>query len=113
MKQVMVRYKVKPEQAARNDELVRRVYEELQETAPAGLRYATFVLEDGVSFVHVAANESEDGRNPLLDVAAFRAFQEGIGDRCDEPPAAVGWCEVGSYGFWGGSRPARETSATG
>jgi len=102
----MVRYKVKPEQAAHNEELVRLVYEELRRTAPEDLRYATFVLEDGVSFVHVASIETGDGRNPLADVAAFRAFQEGIGERCDEPPAAVGLREVGSYGFWGGGTGA-------
>src|SRR5215216_1910401 len=100
MGQVMVRYKVKPEQVERNEALVRDVYEELRRTAPAGLHYATFVMEDGVSFVHVASVESEDGRNPLQDVAAFRAFQEGIGGRCDEPPAAMKAREVGSYRFW-------------
>jgi hypothetical protein len=98
----MVRYKVKPDQAARNEELVKRVYEELRETAPAGIHYATFVLDDGVSFVHVAYNEVEDGQNPLMEVAAFRAFQENVGERCEEPPVATGWREVGSYGFWGG-----------
>jgi hypothetical protein len=97
----MVRYKVKPEAAARNEELVRNVYQELHRTAPVGFHYATFVLEDGLSFVHVASNESNDGRNPLMELAAFRAFQEQIGDRCDEPPAPVNVREVGSYGFWG------------
>jgi len=53
MKQVIVRYRVKPERAAENEELVRAVYAELQETKPAGLRYATFQLDDGVSFVHI------------------------------------------------------------
>ncbi|HEY7032538.1 MAG TPA: hypothetical protein VH482_14450 [Thermomicrobiales bacterium] len=101
-RQVMVRYKVKPDQAARNEELVKRVYEELHESAPTGIHYATFVLEDGVSFVHVAFNESEDGQNPLMEVAAFRAFQENVDERCDEPPVATGWREVGSYGFWSG-----------
>src|SRR5438067_2979768 len=101
MRQMMVRYTVKPEQAARNEELVRQVYEELRQTAPAGLHYATFVLEDGVSFVHVASSETADGRSPLQDVAAFRAFQEGIAERCDEPPATVAVREVGSYRFWG------------
>lgn len=101
MGRTMVRYKVKPERSAQNEELVRRVYEELHRTAPAGLRYATFVLEDGVSFVHVAAVETADGRNPLQEVAAFRAFQAGIDERCDEAPAPVGLREVGSYRFWG------------
>jgi len=95
----LVRYKVKPEQAAFNEELVRRVFEELQRTAPVGLRYATFVLEDGGSFVHIASVETGDDHNPLTGVAAFRAFQEGIDDRCDELPVAAGLWEVGSYGF--------------
>ena len=100
MKRTMVRYKVKPEQAAHNEELVRRVYEELRRTAPEDLRYATFVLENGVSFVHVASVETEDGSSPLSDVAAFRVFQEGIRERCEKPPSAAGLREVGSYGFW-------------
>lgn len=99
MRQMMVRYKVKPGEAARNEELVRRVYEELRQTAPAGLHYATFVLEDGVSFVHIASSDTADGRSPLQDVAAFRVFQENIGDRCDEPPVPVVLREVGSYGL--------------
>jgi hypothetical protein len=102
VKKVMVRYKVHPDQAERNEALVRQVYDELHRTAPAGLRYATFVLDDGVSFVHVATIENEDGRNPLMDVEAFRAFQKDIGDRCEESPVAVGLREIGSYRFGGG-----------
>ena len=112
MKQVMVRYKVKPEFAANNEELVRRVYEELHQTAPAGIRYATFVLEDGVSFVHLASFDSDDSQNPLMDVAAFRAFQEQIGERCDEPPQAVNLREVGSYGLFATVRPVAEALAS-
>lgn len=100
MERTMARYRVRPDQAARNEELVRRVYEELRQTQPAGLRYATFVLEDGVSFVHVASIETEDGRSPLADVAAFRNFHENIADRCEEP-AAAGLRKVGSYGYLG------------
>ena len=101
MRQVMVRYKVKPEFAARNEDLVRSVYDDLEQTAPAGLHYATFALEDGVSFVHLAATDREDGQNPLMEVAAFRAFQEGITVRCDEPPQPVTLREIGSYGVFG------------
>jgi hypothetical protein len=101
MRQVMVRYKVKPDRAAENEELVRAVYAELERTQPAGLRYATFQLEDGVSFVHISSLESEDGRNPLLEVEAFARFQEGIGDRCDEAPAVAQLREIGSFRFHG------------
>lgn len=97
MKQVMVRYKVKPEQAAHNKELVRGVYEELHQVAPAGLRYATYALEDGVSFVHFASFADENGANPLQEIAAFRAFTDNIASRCDEPPHAVELRPIGSY----------------
>ncbi|MGZ4384675.1 MAG: hypothetical protein ACXVY3_08745 [Gaiellaceae bacterium] len=96
MKQLMVRYKVKPEQVARNEQLVRDVYDELARTQPDGLRYATFKLGDGVSFVHLAEHAVE---NPLQRVEAFARFQEGIRDRCDEPPVVAELEEIGSYRF--------------
>jgi len=101
MKRVLVRYKVKPDRATENEELVRAVYDELQRTDPAGFRYATFQLEDGVSFVHVASIETEDGRSPLSEVKAFRQFQEEIGERCDEAPVATELREIGSFRFFG------------
>jgi hypothetical protein len=101
MSKVMVRYKVKPDRAAENEELVRAVYAELAHNAPDGFRYATFALEDGVSFVHVASNDREDGHNPLGDVQAFAAFQKDIGARCEEPPVVTPLREVGSYRFFG------------
>ena len=100
MKRVLVRYKVKPDKVQENEALVRAVYQALQNENPAGLRYATFKLEDGVSFVHLASIETDDGHNPLSELAAFKAFQEGIKDRCDEPPAAVDLDTLGAYGFF-------------
>jgi L-rhamnose mutarotase len=97
MRRIMVRYKVKPDRAAENEELVRAVYEELDRTQPAGLHYATFALEDGVSFVHLSSIDTEDGSNPLTEVEAFARFQEGIGDRCEEGPVVAQLREVGSY----------------
>jgi hypothetical protein len=97
----MVRYKVKPDRADENEALVRAVYDELRRTEPAGLRYATFCLDDGVSFVHLSSVETDDGRNPLADVEAFARFQEGIGERCEEPPVVTALREVGSFRFTG------------
>ena len=62
----------------------------------------SFKLADGVSFVHIASVERADGSNPLSELPAFRAFQENIGDRCDEPPVPIEFTEIGSYGFFGG-----------
>jgi hypothetical protein len=93
----MVRYRVKPGEAERNEQLVRAVYEELHRADPAGFRYATFRLDDGVSFVHIA--ESEGAENPLAEIEAFAEFQKGIADRCDEPPVVAQLNEVGSFRF--------------
>jgi hypothetical protein len=96
MRQVVVQYRVKPDRAAENERLVRAVYDELHRTNPSGLRYATFQLEDGVSFVHVAEVDDET-ENPLARVEALRAFQAEIQDRCEQPPAASRAREIGSF----------------
>jgi glucose-6-phosphate dehydrogenase assembly protein OpcA len=45
--------------------------------------------------VHIA--EVDGDANPLAGLAAFRAFQEGVAERCDEPPAASQLREVDSF----------------
>jgi hypothetical protein len=94
MRRIMVRYEVKPDQVATNEALVRDVYEELARTQPDGLRYGTFKLADGVTFVHLAVHGAE---NPLVHVEAFQRFQQGIRDRVVEPPVVTELDEVGSY----------------
>ena len=101
MKRMMVRYKVKPERASENEGYIARVFEQLEREKPAGVRYASFKLEDGVSFVHIVSNEAADGRNPLTELSAFKAFAAGVRDRCQEPPITVELNEIGSYGFFG------------
>ena len=97
MRQVMVRYKVKPEAVAENERLVREVYEELADARPGGFHYGTFKLDDGVSFVHIATQAGDE--SPLGSVAAFQRFQAGIRERCEEPPVVVDLEEVGSFRF--------------
>ena len=65
MSVTIVRYTTKPERADENQALIERVFAELAAAAPDGLRYASFRLADGVSFVHVASVETDDGANPL------------------------------------------------
>ncbi len=98
MKHVMVRYKVKAERAAENESYIRRVFEALEREKPTGIRYASFKLADGVSFVHIASIESPDDRNPLRDLPAFQAFVAEIRQRCDEAPVTVDLNQIGSYG---------------
>jgi hypothetical protein len=96
----MVRYRVKADRAAENETYVKKVFEQLERERPTGVRYATFKLDDGVSFVHIASIQSEDGTNPLTELSAFKAFTADIKDRCEEPPVTVKLNEVGSYEFF-------------
>ncbi len=101
MKRVMVRYKVKADSAAENENYITKVFEQLKSENPPGLQYASFKLDDGVSFVHIASIDSADGSNPLGELSAFKAFTGQIKDRCEEPPVASNLNEVGSYRFFG------------
>ncbi len=96
MSTIVVRYRPTPDQADHNQRLVEAVFAELAEADPGGLRYATFRLADG-TFVHIADVEGEE--NPLAANAAFDAFQQGIGDRCEdgEGPNPQPATLVGSY----------------
>ncbi len=102
MKRTMVRYKVKADRASENERYIAGVFEQLGRDRPAGLRYASFKLDDGVSFVHIVSLEAADGGNPLAESAAFKAFTARIRDRCEESPVAVDLTEVGSYRLFGG-----------
>ena len=96
---VVVRYAVKPERVEEYQRLIERVFAELSESDPGGIRYATFLLEDGVTFVHVASIDTEDGSNPLGSISAFADFTRDIAARCVEPPVAQAAEVVGSYGL--------------
>jgi hypothetical protein len=93
----MVRYTLKPRRAGENEDYIRRVFAQLARELPAGLRYAVFKLDDGLSFVHIAES---DGRYPLTELSAFQAFIAGIRERCAEPPVTVQLQEIGSYGYF-------------
>ncbi len=96
----MVRYEVKPDQVEENERLARGFYAELAEAQPSWLRYATFVMDDGVTFVHLAVIETSQGE--LRDLAAFRAFREGLADRVVAPLANTPLRQVGSYRVFDG-----------
>jgi len=95
MRQDIIRYRTRPDQAAANEELIRAVYEELGTTQPGGLSYATFRLADQVTFLHLVRTEQEP--SPLLAVRAFGEFQAGIADRCQQLPVRERLTTIGSY----------------
>ena len=94
-KNVIVRYRTRPEVADENSRLVGAVYASLSEVQPDGFVYTTYRLADGATFVHVAHFEVDE--NPLVTLPAFAEFQCDLGDRCVEPPAPAEATIVGSY----------------
>ena len=98
-RRALIRYTVRPERVEENERLVRAVYDELARVRPPGLRYATFRLGEGTEFVHLVSTRAADGRSPLTDLPAFKAFQAGIAERCEQAPVLTELHEVGSFGW--------------
>jgi hypothetical protein len=95
MTRTMVRYKVRPDQAALNEELIDGVFAELHELRPEAFSYRVFVLEDGVSVVHVVEYE---GANPLPALASFKRYSADVRDRLEEGPVFSELRQIGSIG---------------
>jgi hypothetical protein len=95
-KTVIVRYQTHPEAAEENARLVQEVFASLADVDPGGLKYTTYRLADGVTFVHVAHHQGTE--NPLATLPAFAQFQRGLAQRCVQPPAPAEATVVGSYG---------------
>jgi hypothetical protein len=96
MKTVMVRYRIKNEaKAAENEALIRGVFEELAQKSPGGVRYATYRV-DATSFLHIATVETTEP-HPLTSLPAFQRFVQDIKDRCVEPPVTTEITPIGWY----------------
>ncbi|MFC5064247.1 TIGR03084 family metal-binding protein [Actinomycetospora atypica] len=91
----IVRYEVTPQAAEENQQAIEKVMAELAETAPGGLEYTAYRLDDGVTFVHVATTAG--GADPLGECAAFDEFRRGLPDRLVGPPAADPGTTIGVY----------------
>ncbi|WP_037317491.1 hypothetical protein [Amycolatopsis orientalis] len=93
----VVRYETTPEAADENQKLVEAVFAQLAEQRPDGLSYASFRLDDGVSFIHVGYVDGDD--NPLNASTAFQEFQREFRSRAPGGPVFSGGALVGSFGF--------------
>ncbi len=99
MKKTVVRYKIKADRLEENKALIKKVFDELNEKQPQGLKYVSYLLNDGVSFMHIIQISTSDESNPLMNIKAFGEFTKNIKERCEEPPMPVNMTEVASYGF--------------
>ncbi|GIE92979.1 hypothetical protein [Paractinoplanes rishiriensis] len=95
--QVMVRWKVLEDQVGQELAMLREVYDELASAEIDGLRYATYRLADGVTFIDVV--DLPQGPGMLRQIEAFGRYRAGLEGRCAEPPEVTQMEEVGSYRF--------------
>lgn len=95
----LVRYTAKPDRAAENEALSRAVFAQLRKARPDGVASALF--RDGDEFIHVFLNLKEDESAAVTGLPAFKAFQDGIAERCEVQPKATRLAVrlVDSYGF--------------
>ena len=78
MSAVVVRYRVKPGRTEENAELVRAVYARARGThAARASAMRPIVLEDGVTFVHVAVPRTDGHERRSPSLPAFQRFQRG------------------------------------
>ncbi len=92
----MVTYRVRAGSAEENSAYVRDVMTELADRQVVGLSYSVYLLDDGVSFVHVV--DQMDDPESLSSSAAFQRFTSTLlAGRAETTPEAHTMTLVGRY----------------
>ena len=99
MNVLMVRAKIREENVADAQAAVDKVIQALEQAQPAGVRYASSMLGDGVTFVALVELES-DGAHPLRGFPAYVEMVENLQQWYAEPPAVEKMTVTGSYGLF-------------
>jgi hypothetical protein len=92
----MVTYRVKDGRADENSAYVRDVMTDLAARETEGVSYSVYLLEDGVTFLHVVDEEGDGGKVQVSE--AFQRFTATlVEDRCANTPEVHVMTLVGSY----------------
>jgi hypothetical protein len=92
----MVTYRVKDGRAEENSAYVRDVMSDLEARRTDGVTYSVYLLDDGLTFVHVVDEEGEGGKVQVSE--AFQRFTASlVEDRCANTPELHTMTLVGSY----------------
>ena len=78
MRAVKVQYTVKPEYVEQNKANIRRVMDALRAKPIDGMRYASFTLDDGQTFVHINFAKDQETLSRLSDVEEFGEFRSAL-----------------------------------
>jgi hypothetical protein len=92
----MVTYRVKDGRAEENSAYVRDVMTDLEASGTTGVTYDVYLLDDGVTFLHVVDEEGEGGKVQVSQ--AFQRFTATlVEDRCADTPEQHVITRVGGY----------------
>ena len=87
MKSVKVQYTVKAEYAETNKGNIRQVMADLQELANPGIKYSSFSLEDGKTFIHFGMYADQQAQEVVNNLPSFQSFREQLkASQPDTPP---------------------------
>jgi hypothetical protein len=78
MKIVRVQYTTTQQYAATNMENIRQVVNELKTINHPGIKYSTYLLPDGKTFMHFDQFENEEAHNFLTGLESFKKFDVGL-----------------------------------
>lgn len=95
MTKVHIRYTVRRDEVSENIVLLRAFFDELEAVRLPGLIYETYLMEDGVTFLHIV--DSATNAAPFSDLPTYRRYRDTVQARCTEPPQMVALKNIGSY----------------
>jgi len=78
MKIIRVTYTAKPEYVEQNQANIKNVMADLQKIGNPNLNYNVCLSPDGKSFTHTAFFKTDEDNKMLLDLPAFKHFQEQL-----------------------------------
>ncbi len=81
MKITRVQYTVKPEYLEHNKANIEKVMQEVRSMNWPDFKYATYLLPDGLSFMHLAMAENEEGNNKLTALESFKKFTSELREK--------------------------------
>lgn len=91
---VLIRYRVEADRLPEHLALLDAVFAELAAVRPEGVRWSSFRLPDGRSFVDLVA---VDAPGRLSRLASWGPYRGTLEERCDDPPELVDLQPAGAY----------------
>ncbi len=86
MKAVKVQYTVKADYAETNKKNIEAVMSDLREINNPGIKYSSFLLEDGKTFVHFGMYADQEAMSVVSDLDSFQHFRQQLKASGPESP---------------------------